>query len=103
MLTTKDNPYSPFDQFDLWRMYDNEMGYQTCERLAKILEPLIEDDMSDVEKEKAMDQAIDEIIKYDDFVALGSEAKCKEAGKMSVEGKEYVVQDGDIMHFLFNV
>lgn len=44
-----------------------------------------------------------EVIKYDDFVALGSEAACKEAGKMSVEGKEYVVQDGDIMHFRFNV
>lgn len=44
-----------------------------------------------------------EVIKYDDFVTLGSEAACKEAGKMSVEGKEYVVQDGDIMHFRFNV
>lgn len=44
-----------------------------------------------------------EVIKYDDFVNLGSEAAVKEAGKMSVEGKEYVVQDGDIMHFRFNV
>ncbi|MBR5332312.1 MAG: redox-regulated ATPase YchF [Muribaculaceae bacterium] len=44
-----------------------------------------------------------EVIKYDDFVSLGSEAAVKEAGKMSVEGKEYVVQDGDIMHFRFNV
>lgn len=44
-----------------------------------------------------------EVIKYNDFVTLGSEAACKEAGKMSVEGKEYVVQDGDIMHFRFNV
>jgi len=44
-----------------------------------------------------------EVIKYDDFIALGSEAACKEAGKMSVEGKEYIVQDGDIMHFRFNV
>lgn len=44
-----------------------------------------------------------EVIKYEDFVALGSEAAVKEAGKMSVEGKEYVVQDGDIMHFRFNV
>ena len=35
-----------------------------------------------------------EVIKYEDYVTLGSEAKCKEAGKMSVEGKEYVVQDG---------
>ena len=44
-----------------------------------------------------------EIIKYDDFVSLGSEAKCKEAGKMSVEGKEYVFQDGDMALFRFNV
>ncbi len=44
-----------------------------------------------------------EVIKYDDYVTLGSEAAVKAAGKMGVEGKEYVVQDGDIMHFLFNV
>jgi hypothetical protein len=44
-----------------------------------------------------------ETIKYDDFVALGSEQAVKEAGKMSVEGKEYVVKDGDVMHFRFNV
>lgn len=44
-----------------------------------------------------------EVIKYDDFVNLGSENAVKEAGKMNVEGKEYIVQDGDIMHFRFNV
>jgi len=44
-----------------------------------------------------------EVIKYDDFVKYTSEAACKEAGKMNVEGKDYVVQDGDIMHFRFNV
>lgn len=44
-----------------------------------------------------------EVIKYDDYIAYGSENAVKEAGKMSVEGKEYVVQDGDIMHFRFNV
>jgi len=44
-----------------------------------------------------------EVIKYDDFINLGSEAKVKEAGKMGVEGKEYVVQDADVMHFRFNV
>lgn len=43
------------------------------------------------------------VIKYDDYVALGSEAAVRDAGKLSVEGKEYLVQDGDIMHFLFNV
>lgn len=44
-----------------------------------------------------------EVIKYDDYVALGSENAVREAGKLGVEGKEYVVQDGDIMHFRFNV
>ena len=44
-----------------------------------------------------------EVIKYEDFVELKSEAACRAAGKLGVEGKEYVVQDGDIMHFLFNV
>ena len=44
-----------------------------------------------------------EVIKYDDYVELGSEAAVRAAGKMGVEGKEYVVADGDIMHFLFNV
>ncbi len=44
-----------------------------------------------------------EVIAFDDYVALGSEAKVKEAGKMRVEGKEYIVKDGDVMHFRFNV
>ncbi|MBT8266592.1 MAG: redox-regulated ATPase YchF [Bacteroidia bacterium] len=44
-----------------------------------------------------------EVISYDDYVHYGSEAKVKEAGKMRVEGKTYIVKDGDIMHFLFNV
>lgn len=44
-----------------------------------------------------------EVIKYDDLNALGSESKCKEAGKLQVEGKNYVVQDGDILHIRFNV
>jgi len=44
-----------------------------------------------------------EVIKYNDFVGLGSENACKEAGKMGVEGKDYIVEDGDVMHFRFNV
>lgn len=44
-----------------------------------------------------------EVIHYEDFVSLGSEAACKDAGKLSIEGKEYIVQDGDMMHFRFNV
>lgn len=44
-----------------------------------------------------------EVIRYNDFISLGSEAACKEAGKLGIEGKEYVVKDGDVMHFRFNV
>ena len=44
-----------------------------------------------------------EVIKYDDYVALGSEKACRDVGKIGIEGKENIVQDGDIMHFLFNV
>lgn len=44
-----------------------------------------------------------EVIKYNDFISYQSEIKCKEAGKLSIEGKDYVVQDGNIMHFRFNV
>jgi ribosome-binding ATPase len=44
-----------------------------------------------------------EVISYDDYVAYGSESACRDAGKLRIEGKEYVVKDGDVMHFRFNV
>lgn len=44
-----------------------------------------------------------EVIAYNDFVQYGSEAACREAGKLRIEGKEYIVKDGDVMHFRFNV
>jgi ribosome-binding ATPase YchF (GTP1/OBG family) len=44
-----------------------------------------------------------EVIAYDDFIKYGSEAACREVGKLRIEGKEYVVKDGDVMHFRFNV
>jgi GTP-binding protein YchF len=44
-----------------------------------------------------------EVIWWEDFVNLGSEAKCREAGKLAIEGRDYVVRDGDVMHFRFNV
>ena len=44
-----------------------------------------------------------EVIKYEDYIALGGESQCRAAGKLGIEGKDYLVQDGDIMHFLFNV
>jgi ribosome-binding ATPase len=44
-----------------------------------------------------------EVIAYNDFISYGSEAACREAGKLRIEGKEYIVKDGDVMHFRFNV
>lgn len=44
-----------------------------------------------------------EVIAYDDYIHYGSEAACREAGKLKIEGKEYVVKDGDVMHFRFNI
>jgi hypothetical protein len=44
-----------------------------------------------------------EVIAYDDFIKYKSEAACREAGKLRIEGKDYLVKDGDVMHFRFNV
>jgi hypothetical protein len=44
-----------------------------------------------------------EVIKYEDYITLGSESACRDAGKLAVQGKEYIVQDGDILHIRFNV
>jgi ribosome-binding ATPase len=44
-----------------------------------------------------------QIVHYDDLVSLGSEAKCREAGKLRIEGKEYVMRDGDVVEWRFNV
>ena len=44
-----------------------------------------------------------EVIRYNDFLTFGSESACRDAGKLSIEGKEYLVGDGDVMHFRFNV
>ena len=65
MLTTIDNPYNPFEQFDLWLLFDKEKGYNTCEYLARIVN--LTNDMSEKEIEVATDKAIDEIIVNDPF------------------------------------
>ena len=63
MLTTYDNPYDPFEQFTLWWLFDIEKGYNSCGRLARIVN--LSDDMSQVEIDIEIERAIDEIIKYD--------------------------------------
>ena len=65
MLTTIDNPYNPFEQFDLWLLFDKEKGYNTCEYLARIVN--LTNDMSEKEIEVATDKASDDIIVNDPF------------------------------------
>ena len=63
MLSTLDNPFDPFKQFDSWFLFDNEKGYNSCGRLARIVK--LSDDMSEEEVNEETERAIDEIIKYD--------------------------------------
>ena len=65
MLTTIDNPYNPFEQFDLWLLFDKEKGYNTCEYLARIVN--LTNDMSEKEIDVATNRAIDDIIVNDPF------------------------------------
>lgn len=62
-LTTVDNPYDPFTQFNLWFMYDVEKGYCSCGYLARIAQT--PDSFTDSEYDAEIERAIDEIIKYD--------------------------------------
>lgn len=62
-ITTFDNPFDPFEQFESWFMFDVEKGYNTCSYLARIAN--VTDDMSEQEANAEVERAIDEIIKYD--------------------------------------
>lgn len=63
MLTTFDNPYDPFDDFDQWLMFDKTMGYNTCEKIARIARS--SEEFSTAEDKAETERAIDEIINYD--------------------------------------
>lgn len=63
MLTTKDNPFDPFDQFDSWFMFDVDKGYNSCGYLDRIAQT--SDQLSEAENNAEIERAIDEIIRYD--------------------------------------
>ena len=63
MLTTIDNPFDPFDQFDSWYRFDMDKGYCSCSYLARIART--SDQFTDKENNQEIERAIDEIIKYD--------------------------------------
>lgn len=65
MLSTIDNPFNPFDNFDAWFMYDMDKGYNSCAYLARIGK--FSDQLTDQENDEEQERAIDEIIKYDIF------------------------------------
>ena len=77
-VTTKDNPYDPFTQFDQWLLYDNEKGYGTCALLARIAQT--SDALTDEENDEEIERAIDEMIKYD-FEGLGYRKVYRKDGK----------------------
>ena len=62
-LTTFDNPYDPFEQFDSWFMFDTDKGYNSCSYLDRIART--SDALSEIENDREIERAIDEIIKYD--------------------------------------
>ena len=61
-LTTIDNPYNPFEQFNQWLMFDKANDYDTCEYLARIVQPRLTDDMTQKEENDVIEAAVDEII-----------------------------------------
>jgi hypothetical protein len=61
MLTTIDNPFDPFTQFDEWKAFDEEKGYYTCNYLARIVKT--SDELSETDEALAIEQAIDEIVR----------------------------------------
>ena len=63
MLSTFDNPFNPFDDYNSWMLFDKEKGYDSSERLMRIAN--IDDSMSEEEIDAEVERAIDEIIKYD--------------------------------------
>ena len=62
-LTTNDNPFDPFDDFDNWFQFDIEKGYNSCSRLMRIAN--LKDDFTELEKNNEIERAIDQIVKYD--------------------------------------
>ena len=74
-LTTVDNPFNPFDDFDSWFRFDCDKGYNSCAYLDRIAHT--SDQLSDEENSKEIERAIDEIIKYD-FMNVYRKIKMKE-------------------------
>ena len=93
--------------------YHNDPGYKSDLKTVLYVKARFEDIFSCDPKARAcpIDRGLlvtntkftSEVIKYAEYVKYGSDAACRDAGKIAIEGKEYVVQDGDIMHFRFNV
>lgn len=75
MLTTVDNPYDPFEQFDQWYLFDTDHGYDSCGYLARIA--TLSEQLSDEENNQVIEDAIDDIIKYD-FLNIYKKVKKEE-------------------------
>lgn len=81
-LTTIDNPYDPFEQFESWFLFDTEKGYNSCSYLARIAQT--KDNMTENEKNIETERAIDEIIKYD-FTHMRKKVRRNEKIDINIE------------------
>lgn len=88
MLSTIDNPYNPFTNWDEWLAYDIAMGHQTCEYLAKVC--FTSDSLSEADQKWDESQAIDKIVKDDPFgIYIKVTKNMGENGKMACDGQKY--------------
>ena len=84
-LTTIDNPYNPFEQFTEWLMFDKEKDYDTCEYLARLVQPRLSDDMTQSEENATIESVIDEIIKSNPLGIYKKVWRNSEFGEENVE------------------
>ena len=74
MLTTTDNPYDPFTQYEAWYRFDEDNGYHSCAFLARIART--SDQLSDKENQEEIERAINDIIKYDPWASIKGQEDC---------------------------
>ena len=89
-LTTIDNPWSPFTDFENWYKWDRQHGYNTCEYLDRVAD--VNSEMSDEEVDAELDRAMDEIVKFN---PLGKYVKIKESDAIGQETKESETNEGN--------
>ena len=94
MLTTLDNPFDPFTQFDEWYDFDESKGYHSCSYLARIAKT--SDELSEADEEKAIELAIDEIVKETTTIIIAHRlSTVQNANRIIVLNEGKIVEEGN--------